>query len=98
SDMRYQTGEWLPAFLLSLSSVCSIGLAYAIARATGASDDEGFAAALLMFASTNMIVHATHFFPYDAAMAMLLGAIWLVLDDRPRPLRWIAGGILAGMG
>ena len=40
SDMRQATGEWLTAFVFSLSSVCAIGLTYAVGRRAGASERE----------------------------------------------------------
>lgn len=93
-DMRYPTGEWLPAFILSLASVCSIGLTFAIARRSGAGRDESLLAAFLMFASTTQLIHARHFFPYDLALAGFLLALWLAMADRPRES--FAAGVLCG--
>lgn len=84
TEMRVRTGEWLPAFLLSLGSVSAIGLTYALASRSGASRSESFLAAFLMFASSSMLSYARHFFPYDISMAMLLGAIWIGLDNFSR--------------
>lgn len=97
TEMRYPSGEWLPAFLLSLASVCSIGLTYALARRAGASRDESFLAAFLMFSSTAMLAHARHFFPYDTAMAMFLLALWIGLINPDRPLRSVGVGALSGL-
>ena len=96
TEMRYPTGEWLPAFLLSLSSVCSIGLTYALALRAGACRRESFLAAFLMFASSSMLIYAQHFFPYDTALAMLLFALWIAMKDGRHLWRSLAAGLLCG--
>jgi hypothetical protein len=96
TEMRYLTGEWLPAFLLSLSSVCSIGLVYALAITVGASRREAFLAAFLMFASCSMLVYAQHFYPYDASMAILLFALWLGLHEPDHATGSLGVGLLCG--
>ena len=96
TEMRYPTGEWLPAFLLSLASVCSIGLTYALALRAGASRRESFLAASLMFTSSSMLIYAQHFLPYDTSLAMLLLALWIAMKDT-RPLwRSLTVGLLCG--
>ncbi len=96
TEMRYNTGEWLPAFLLSLSSVCAIGLTYALAIRAGASRRESLLAAFLMFASSSMLIYTQHFFPYDASMALLLLALWIGLHDAGYPWRSFCVGLLCG--
>jgi hypothetical protein len=98
ADPRDFSGEWLPACILSLASVCSIGLTYGIARRTGATMGESFLAAFLLAASSAMLMHARHFFPYDAAMATLLMALWIGLKPDARPVRSYVVGLLAGFG
>jgi hypothetical protein len=98
TEMRYPSGEWLPAFLLSLASVASIALTYAIAYRSGASRRESFLAALLMFASASMLIYARHFFPYDASMAILLFALWIGLRTNDTPLLSFNVGLLSGFG
>jgi hypothetical protein len=96
SDMRQVSGEWLTAFVFSLSSVCAIGLTYAVGRRAGASERESLFAAFLMFASTSMLMHARHFFPYDLALALGLLATWVALSPADRVLNSIGAGLLAG--
>jgi hypothetical protein len=98
TEMRYPTGEWLPAFLLSLSSVCCIGLVYALAIRSGASKHEAFLAAFLTFASCSMLMFAQHFYPYDASMAIVLFALWLGLHDRDHVIRSFSAGLFCGFG
>jgi hypothetical protein len=96
SDMRQPTGEWLAAFLFALSSVAAIALTYAIGRRAGASGRESVFAAFLMFASTSMLVHARHLFPYDLALALGLLAIWVALSPSDRMADSLGAGVLAG--
>jgi hypothetical protein len=96
SDMRQLSGEWLTAFVFSLSSVCAIGLTYAVGRRAGASERESVFAAFLMFSSTSMLMHARHFFPYDLALALGLLAAWIALSPADRARESIGTGLLAG--
>ena len=96
SDMRQASGEWLTAFVFSLSAVCAIGLTYAVGRRAGASERESLLAAFLMFASTSMLMYARHFFPYDLALALGLLATWVALSPSDRVLDSIGAGLLAG--
>jgi hypothetical protein len=96
SDMRQPTGEWLAAFLFSLSSVAAIALTYAVGRRAGASDRESLMAAFLMFASTSMLMHAPHLFPYDLALALGLLAVWMALSPSDRMVDSLGTGILTG--
>ena len=96
SDMRQASGEWLTAFVFSLSSACAIGLTYAVGRRAGASERESLFAAFLMFASTSMLMHARHFFPYDLALALGMLAAWVALSPADRVVDSIGTGLLAG--
>ena len=96
TEMRYPTGEWLPAFILSLASVCAIGLTYAIAARAGASRRESFLAAFLMFASTSVLISTQHFFPYDASLALFLFAFWIGMKQDGSAWRSLVGGLLCG--
>ena len=96
SDMRLTSGEWLPAFAFSLSSVASIALTYALGRRAGASERESLLAAVLMFASTSMLMHARHFFPYDTALALGLLAAWVAMNPVDRAVDSAGAGLLAG--
>ena len=96
SDMRQALSEWLPAFVFSLSSVCAIGLTYAVGRRAGASERESLFAAFLMFASTSMLMHTRHFFPYDLALAFGLLAAWVALSPSDRAVHSFGTGLLAG--
>lgn len=96
TEMRYPTGEWLPAFLLSLASVCSIGLTYSLGLRAGAAPRESFLAAFLMFASSSMVSYAQHFFPYDASLALLLLALWMAMRNAWPALRSLTVGLLCG--
>ncbi len=93
-DMRYPTGEWIAALVFSLASVWSIGMVYAIARRAGAGDEESLLASFLAFASTNMVMHAPHFFPYDLSLAAFLSATWLAMSERTG--QSLAAGVAAG--
>jgi hypothetical protein len=98
SDTLRPSGEWLAAFLLSLSSVCSIGLTYLIARRANSSREEALLAACLLASSASMLIHTRHFFPYDAAMAMLLFGIWVGIKPDDHPARSYIVGIICGCG
>ena len=97
SDMRYASNEWVPAFLFSLSAVCSAGLVYLIALRSRASRDESVFAALLMSASTTIAMYSQHLFPYDVSMAIFLWAIYIAMGDRPGVATCVASGVLAGV-
>lgn len=98
ADARHPAGEWLAASVLSLFSVISIVLVYAIARRAGGSRREGTIAMLLMAASGTILIHARHLFPYDAAMAVALLALWIGLTPDDRPRHSIAAGVIASLG
>ena len=98
ADVRHPSGEWLAAFVLSLAAVGSIALTYLAARRAGAPRHEASLAAFLMFASTSMLIYTRQFFPYDAAIAVLMFTLWIGLKSGDHPLRSYAAGCLAGFG
>ena len=98
AEPRDFSGEWLPASVLSMASVCSIGLTYGIARRSGATTRQSFLAAFLLAASSAMLMHARHFFPYNAAMATLLLSLWIGLRTDGRLVRSYGAGLIAGFG
>ena len=63
AETRHASGEWLPAWILSLASVGCIALSYGMARRIGASRHESILAAALMWASGSMLMYARHLIP-----------------------------------
>src|SRR5262245_55245913 len=51
---------WVPAIPLSLASVASIGMTYAVARRAGADKREGLMAAFMMACATTMFYYSRH--------------------------------------
>lgn len=88
---------WIPALILSLMSVASIGLIYAIARQAGAGKTEGFIAAVLMASATSMLYFSRHLLPYDLSLALALFALWIGLDVCSGFTRSLLCGFLAGL-
>jgi hypothetical protein len=95
-DPRYPAGEWLAAFILSLSSVCAIALTYGLALRVGGSRRQALLAAVLLFASSSTVIQDRHLYPYGAALALLLFSLWLALHPRDHPIRSALAGVLAG--
>lgn len=87
---------WLAAMLLSLCSVASIALVYAIAARAGAEPLESLVAAFLMASSAAMFYYSRHLLPYDAALALALLALWLGLRPHPSRPRSLLVGLVAG--
>ena len=87
----------LPAMLLSLASVASIALVYAIARRACSDDEEAVSAALLMACANSMFYYSRHLLPYDAALVQALFALYFGLDERGGAARSLAVGLLAGL-
>jgi hypothetical protein len=98
AETRHASGEWLPAWILSLASVGCIALTYGMARRIGASRHESTLAAALMWASGSMLMYARHLMPYDIALLLLLGAAWLELKRDCGAARTYASGLIAGCG
>jgi hypothetical protein len=73
---------WLPALLLSAASVSSIGLVFALARRLSATPSEALGASFILSCATTFFYFSRHLLPYDASMALCLGAAWIGL--RPR--------------
>jgi hypothetical protein len=86
----------LAAIILSLASVASIGFTYLACRKAGGDKREGLVAALLMACATSMTYYSRHLVPYDACLALALGALCLGLDGSNAPSRSILSGFLVG--
>jgi hypothetical protein len=87
---------WLPAIVLSLASVASIGLTYAVARRAGAAVSEALAAAILMACSSTQFYYSRHLLPYDLSMAVALAALWLGLGSGRSRRQFFLTGLLGG--
>lgn len=84
------------AALLGLFSTLNLWLVYRLARRAGADREESLWALLLAAASTTLFFYSRHLVPYDAALAFLLGGLWLGLRAQ-RGGRWLASGIITGL-
>jgi hypothetical protein len=87
---------WLPALVLSLASVASIGLTYAVARRAGAGSPEALSAAFLMACSSTQFYYSRHLVPYDLSLAVALAALWTGLGTAGDGRRCLLGGLLGG--
>lgn len=94
----YVSTMWIGAATLSLSSVASIALVYALARRMSACAREAAIAALLMTCSASMFYYGRHLLPYDSALAMLLLALWLGLTPTRSLVALVAAAIVACSG
>src|SRR5262249_39405352 len=65
----------IPALFFTLFSVGSIALLFVLVRRLGESEGTALLAALLFAASTTQLYGVRHLLPYDAAMAIALGAM-----------------------
>src|SRR5437868_985146 len=74
----------LPGIVLSLASVASIALVYAIALRAGRDRREALLAAALMACTASMFYYARHLLPYDSAMMLALAALWYGVGASPR--------------
>lgn len=85
------------ACYFSLFSTAAIGLIWGIVRRVGGGEAEALLAAGLAACASSLFFYARHFFPYDAAIALLLGALWMGLGGRQW---WRAGlaGVVVGAG
>ena len=89
---------WVSAAVLSLMSVASIALTYAVASRVGAGRSEALLAALLMACATTMFYYSRHLLPYDSSMAILLMALWLALAPHPSVKSRSVCAMFASMG
>lgn len=95
--------EWLgasafrAACYFSLFSTAVIGLIWGIVRRVGGGEGEALLAAGLAAGASSLFFYARHFFPYDAAIALMLVALWVGLGGRQA---WRAGlaGVVVGAG
>ena len=74
----------LPGIVLSLASVASIALVYAIAIRAGRHCFEALIAAALMASSATMFYYARHLLPYDVSLALGLIALWCAIGTTRR--------------
>ena len=97
AETRHAAGEWLPAMVLSLTSVASVGLTYGLATRLGATKREGVLASLLMGASGSMLMYARHLVPYDVALTLMLLSLWIGLKKDGHVFRAYVSGAIAGL-
>ena len=84
------------SLFFALPSTLSIGLAYLLARRTGAGTAESLLAAFLLAASNSMFLYSRHLVPYDIGLLLGLLSLWLALDTKSQTLkRALAVGLLA---
>jgi hypothetical protein len=83
----------IPALFFSLFSVASIALLYGLVRRLGESEQAAFLAALVFAASATQLYYSRHLLPYDAAMAMGIGALCVAA----RPVSNLRGALLCGL-
>ena len=95
ADMQVSSGEWVAAAVLSLSSVAVIGLVYALSLRAGGSKTEATIAAVLAASSNALFFFSRHLVPYDASLALALGALWFGLGAGGGVLNAAAAGLAA---
>ncbi len=83
----------IPALFFALFSVASIALLYDLMRKLGESEQAAFLAALFFAASATQLYYARHLLPYDAAMAIGLGALGVAA----RPAATLNDSVLCGL-
>jgi hypothetical protein len=83
----------IPAVFFSLFSVASIALLYVLVRRLGESEQAALFAAFFLAASATQLYYTRHLLPYDAAMAIGIGA--LIVAARPAP--GLKGALLCGL-
>ena len=97
--VEHFTGPWpaLAASYWGMFSVLTILMVWLLAKRLGAEDREALLAAALAACANSLFYHARHYFPYDAALALLLIAFWVGLDERGG-WRFLLAGALTGLG
>ncbi len=85
----------VPALFFALFSVASVWLLHAIARRLGLSERASLLAALLLAMSASHFYFSRHLLPYDAAMALGLGALLVAVKPAPTAADGILCGLLA---
>ena len=85
----------IPALFFALFSVASLGLLGAILRRLGESERVALLATGLLAASTTFLYFSRHLVPYDLAMALGLGALWVGLRQPARLRDSLYCGLLA---
>ena len=85
------------ASYLGMFSVVALWLIWRVALAAGAEGGEAFIATALAACCSSLLFYARHFFPYDASLCFMLGALWCSL--RPwSPWRAFLVGMLCSIG
>ena len=81
----------------ALFSVGVILMVWALARRAGAPEKEALWAAFLTACSNSLFLYSRFFLPYDIALFVILGALWLALGTGSR-LNSLAVGCVAALG
>ena len=87
----------LDSCYFSLFSVGAIFLVWAIARRAGASETEALWSAFLAATANCLFFYSRHFLPYDIALFVLLGALWLAIGPNS-VWRSLGVGCVVGLG
>lgn len=86
----------LAASYWGMFSVLTILLVWALARRLGAGEGEALLAAGLAACANSLFYYSRHYFPYDAALALMLLAFWLGLSGGA--WRFFFAGLITGLG
>lgn len=86
----------LAASYWGMFSVLTILLVWALARRLGAGEGEALLAASLAACANSLFYYSRHYFPYDAALALMLLAFWIGLSGRAWQI--VLAGLLTGFG
>jgi hypothetical protein len=92
------SGARTPAVFFSLFSVASLVLVYVISRRFGESVGASWLATLVFALCATQLYYSRHLLPYDAAMAILLGALYAGLRRPDSPRDSVICGALACAG
>lgn len=91
------TNAFRAACYFSLFSTAVIALVWGLVKRAGGGEREALLAALLAACAGSLFFYARHFFPYDAALMLLLAGLWVGLGGTA-VWRCVAAGLLAGAG
>lgn len=92
----FERTRYVAALPMSLASLGVLLLIYGVARRGGAGREEAHVATLLAAGSNVMLYFSRHLVPYDVAMALALGALYLALRPDARARRLLLAGALGG--
>lgn len=96
-DEWWGASEFRAAVYFSLFSTATIALIWGIVRRAGGDEAEALLAAGLAACANGLFFYARHFFPYDAALALMLSGLWVGLGGR-QAWRAVAAGVAVGAG